>query len=221
MELDDLKLAWQQMDKELRTQRKITVALLADRNSANLADSLRPLFNWQVFQVILGVCLAGASAQFWLARLDQPLFFVSGVILHAYAIALIVNGARVLLRLKEIDYSAPVTLVQKRVARLEHSYVVSGWILGLPWWLLWIPVAIMLLTIIGVDLSRVPVGNWLPANIFVGVVGMILTVIGFRWASRSSRPGLKARMERMVRGASIENARRVLNDIERFEQETD
>lgn len=219
MELDDLKPAWQRMERELRAQRRITLTLLAERASSRVEASLKPLFNWQVFQIIVGIGLAGLGAQFWLPRMDQTLLLVSGIIVHVYGVALIINGINVVMRIKEIDYGAPVTTLQKRVARLERGYVLSGWILGLPWWLLWIPVALILLTLAGIDVSSAPAENWLPANIVVGVLGMVLTVVGFHWARRSSRPGVRARVERMASGASIDKAKRLLADIERFEQD--
>ena len=221
MELDDLIPAWQRMERELRGQKRMTSMLLAERASSRVEASLKPLLNWQVLQIIVGIGLAGLGAQFWLPRMDQTLLLVSGIIVHAYGVALIINGIRVVLRLKEIDFSAPVTTLQKRVARLERSYVLSGWILGLPWWLLWIPVALILLTLAGVDLSRVAPENWLPATVVFGIVGMILTVVGYHWARRSSRPGVSERLERMVSGASIDKAKRLLADIERFEQDVD
>ncbi|MDX2412896.1 MAG: hypothetical protein QNK16_11110 [Woeseiaceae bacterium] len=221
MELDDLKPAWQRMERELQAQRRITSTLLAERASSRVEASLKPLFNWQVFQIIVGIGLAGLAAQFWLPRMDQTLLLVSGIIVHAYGVALIINGINVVLRLREIDYGAPVTTLQKHVARLERSYVLSGWILGLPWWLLWIPMALMFLSLAGVDLSRVSPENWLPANIVFGTIGMFLTVVGFYWARHSSRPGVRARLERMVSVASIDKAKRLLTDIERFEQDVD
>lgn len=217
MELDELKPAWQRLEHELSEQKRITSALLAERASSRVESALRPLFNWQVFQIIAGFVLASLGARFWLPRLDQTLLMVSGIIVHAYGIALIINGIYVVMRLREIDYSAPVTTLQKRIARLERSYVLSGWILGLPWWLLWIPVSLVLLTLAGIDLSRVPPGSWLPANIVIGLAGMVLTVVVYRWARRSSRPGVRERLERMVSGASIDRAKRLLVDVERFE----
>ena len=221
MELDDLKQTWQRMEHELKKQRRISSELLVERLSSRVEASLRPLFNWQILQIVVGIGLAGLGAQFWIPRMDHTLLLVAGIIVHAYGVALIINGIRVLLRIREIDYGAPVTTLQKRIARLERSYVLSGWILGLPWWLLWIPLALVSMTLAGVDISRVSPESWLPANIVFGVIGMLLTVVGFHWARRSSRPGLRARVERMASGASIDKAKRLLADVERFEREAE
>mgnify|MGYP001823265793 CR=1 FL=1 len=220
MELNELKQAWQNMEQELQAQKRISAKLLAERTSSGLEASLRPLFRWQVVQIVIGVCLSALAGQFWVARADQTSLLVAGIIVHIYAIALIINGARVLMRFKEIDLSASVTTLQRRVARLEQTYVRSGWILGLPWWVLWIPVALMLLEMIGIDISRVPASSWMPGSIAFGILGMLLTVIGFQWARRSTRPGVRERVERMASGVNIDKAKRLLADVERFEQES-
>lgn len=219
MELNELKQAWQSMEQELQAQKRISAKLLAERTSSGLEASLRPLFRWQVVQIVIGVCLSALAGQFWVARADQTSLLVAGIIVHIYAIALIINGARVLMRFKEIDFSAPVTTLQRRVARLERTYVRSGWILGLPWWVLWIPVSLMLLELIGIDISRAPASSWMPGSIAFGVLGMLLTVIGFQWARRSTRPGVRERVERMASGVNIDKAKRLLADVERLEQE--
>ena len=220
MELNELKQKWQSMEQELQAQRRITAKLLAERTSSGVEASLQPLFRSQVLQIVVGVVLAALAGQFWVARVEQTPLLVAGIVVHVYAIALIINGVRVILRFKEIDFSAPVTILQRRVARLEHTYVRSGWILGLPWWVLWIPVALMMLDFFGIDISRVPAESWMPGSIAVGVAGMLLTVIVFHWARRSTRPGVRERVERMASGVSIDKAKRLLVDIERFEQES-
>ena len=221
MELDDLKQTWQRMERELQAQKRITAELLAERKGSKLEASLKPLFFWQLVQLIVGICLTVLAGRYWSANVEQTSMLIVGIIVHIYALLLIINGARVLLRIKEIDVGAPVTALQKQVAQLERTYVLSGWILGLPWWLLWIPVSLMLLSLVGIDISGVPMQSWLPANIVVGIIGMVLTVVGFRWAQRTDRPGVRARAERMASGVSIDKAKQLLADLQRFESSAD
>lgn len=218
MELDDLKETWQRLEHELQEQKRINLALHSQQASSRVQSSLKPLVNWQILQIVFGIAIAGLGAQFWIPRMDQTLFLVAGVIVHIYGVALVINGVRVLMRLFEIDYGAPVTTLQKQIARLEQSYIVSGWIVGLPWWLLWIPMALIGMALAGADVSHIATQSWLPVNIGVGVVGMLLTVAGYHWARRSTRPGLRAQLDRLVGGTSIDNAKRLMSDIEQFER---
>lgn len=220
MELDDLKSAWQQVAQELQTQKRITATLVAERDSMRLERALRPLFTWQVVQIVIGVLLAGIGGQFWVPRTDEAVLFASGLIVHGYGIALIINGIWVVRRYRAIDFSAPVVTLQRGVARLERSYIISGWMLGLPWWLLWIPMAIVAMTLLGIDVLRGDSSAWLAPNIFVGIVGMVMTVVAYLWARRSTRPGVRERLARLVRGASLDQAQALLADIEAFEHPT-
>ena len=216
MELDELKSAWQSVVQEQQTLKHVTATLVAERNRSRLERVLTPLFKWQVAQIVMGVVLAGVGGQFWIPRMDEPVLFASGLIVHAYGIALIINGLRVVLRYREIDFSAPVIALQRSVARLERSYVISGWILGLPWWLLWIPMAIVLMTLIGVDVWRGEASGWLTVNIVVGLIGMGITVAAYFWARRSTRPGVQKRLGRLVRGASLDQAQALLAEVDAF-----
>ena len=221
MELDELKSSWQQMEQELQRQQRITSALLAERTSSLVESSLKPLFRWQVFQILVGVLFIIVGSKFWATHIGDTALFASGVIVHVYGIALIANAAWVITRIKTIDYGASVTELQKRVAKLEQSYIVSGWILGLPWWFLWIPVAVVLVTSIGVDITAAPPDGWLRINILIGLVGITLTVAGYFWAKNSNIPAVRERFDRSMRVASIDRARQAIADVERFEREAD
>ena len=217
MELDELKSAWHQTQAELDRQKKMTSSLLAERANTRVEASLKPLFNWQFLQIVIGAVLAVAGARFWFSRMDEPLLLASGLIVHAYGIALVINGAWVISRIREIDYCESVTNIQKRIARLEQSYVISGWVLGLPWWLLWIPTSLILVTWFGFDVAGETLSNWIIANTMLGTIGMVLTVLAYQWVRRSTRPGVRERLDRVARGVSIDGAKRALADIERFE----
>jgi hypothetical protein len=221
MELDDLKPAWQRLEQDLELQKRITERLLSEQRSTRVEASLKPLLVWQVLQIIAGIALAMVAAQAWLTHRAGTLQFVSGLVVHVYAVALIIGGARIVQLLLDIDYAAPVVELQRRIAQLERSYITSGWILGLPWWLLWIPVSLVLLEQVGIDVSSVPPSAWLPANVIICSVGMLLTVVGYQWARRSTKPGVAKRLERMVSAASIVRAKQALADIERFERNGD
>ena len=219
MELDELKTAWQQMDQELQKQQRITAALIEERTGLLVLSSLKPLFRWQVFQILVGIVFIIIGSGFWVDHIGETMLFASGVIVHIYGIALIANAAWVITRIKTIDYGASVTELQKRVAKLEKSYVISGWIVGLPWWFMWLPVAVVLVTSIGVDISRAPPEGWLTINLIICTVGAALTLSWYAWRRRSKNPGVRERIERSERGASIEKAWQAIADVERFERE--
>ena len=50
MELDELKIAWQQMDQELQKQQRITAALVAERTGLLVQSSLQPAETFTLIQ---------------------------------------------------------------------------------------------------------------------------------------------------------------------------
>jgi len=218
MELDDMKGAWQHVDAGLGPMERMELFQRAEQAGGRMQSSLRPLLGWQWVQLAAGVVLALVAGLFWTRHTDQALLLGSGLVLHAYGIALIVHGARVVWRLQQLDYSAPVTTLQRDLAGLERSYVRSGWMLSLPWWVLWVPFLLVGMQLVGVDVAEASLDAWLLANMGVGVLGMLLTVAVFRWAHRSTRPGFRERLVAFSRVESIERARQALVEVERFER---
>lgn len=215
MNLDDLKPSWQQMAAALEQQAELLQSLRDERGRGRLADTLRPLRNWQIAQVVFGVLVAGLGAQFWLPRLDTPALLVSGATVHAYGVALIVSGLRVLLKLRQVDYAAPIVAVQTQVATLESAYVLSGWLLGLPWWLLWIPFSIVFMTLGGIEYAGLHLDRWLWPNVVVGLMGIGLTCAAYRLRHRLPEPQ-RQRFDRLVRGHTLTRAQQCLRELRAF-----
>lgn len=219
MNLDELKPAWNELERRVIAQQTVIDELLLKQTSRDVQKSIKPLMFGQIAQIVIGVALAGLGAQFWIPRTGISLFLVSGLITHLYGVALIINGIRVLRKVLAVDFSSPVLVVQKGIAEIESTYVTSGWVLGLPWWLLWIPISIVVLTFAGIDLLRVEPSTWLIPNIVIGVLGMVATVFGYRYLRSTANPEIQSRLDRMVAGASIQEAKARLADFEQFERE--
>src|SRR3546814_10367088 len=63
--------------------------------------------------------------------------------MHVYGIAVIIFGGVMLGRISRIDFSTPVLNLQKQLASVRRQYVIGGMCVGLPWWLLWVPCAML------------------------------------------------------------------------------
>ncbi|MEO0974864.1 MAG: hypothetical protein AAFX85_17385 [Pseudomonadota bacterium] len=218
MELDELKTSWKDMHDTLRVQNLHLKEWVSRQRASEVQLALRPLQHWQIFQVVVGVILAAIGGQFWVPRMEDPLLLTCGLVVHAYGVALIIYGLNVLLRFGEINFSAPLIELQNRIARLERSYVMSGWALGLPWWLLWIPMAVVGLTLGGIELGRTNPAGWVTANVIVGIVGMLLTVGAYRWALRSADENVRRRVLRITRGEYLDRANRLLEELDSFKE---
>src|SRR3546814_4323881 len=95
--------------------------------------------------------------------------------MHVYGIAVIIFGGVMLGRISRIDFSTPVLNLQKQLASVRRQYVIGGMCVGLPWWLLWVPCAMLVfMALFGADFYRnAPAVVWI--NLGVGVLGLLAT----------------------------------------------
>lgn len=219
MELDDLKHAWQTLDRRLEQQHTRQFQQLRAGKLDTLRRRLRPLVWGQTAQLLFGIVLVLASGMFWTAHRDQLHLLVAGIVMHAYGIGVIIISGITHGRLSRIDYAAPVLEIQKQLANLRRLYVIGGMCVGLPWWLLWLPAAMMTLkALFGADLyTNVPGLVWI--NLAVGTAGLLATAWFHRWSQHPARPRLARIMENSLTGASLRNAQAVLDEVRRFEQD--
>jgi hypothetical protein len=98
---------------------------------------------------------------------------------------------------------------------------VGGLWVGLPWWLLWMPLAMMaFMGLFGADIYaglQAHAPSVIYSNIAIGIAGLMASVALIRWAA--TRPKLALRMERSAAGGTLNRAQRLLDEIAKFEQE--
>jgi hypothetical protein len=217
MELDDLKQAVANLDREVAYARSLGVAAYKEQQRDRTRASLRPVLWEHAGQIALGVLLWLIVGPFWWSRLGEPTMLVSGLLVHVYAVLMIVLGARVVVSIRTLDLDAPVIEIQRSLARLRRSYVMTGFVVGLPWWVLWMP---LVMVVFGFDLVSGTSQAWLVANLVVGVVGIAGTLWYYRhlWVDPVDSER-RRRVEETASGASFRSARRLLDEIARFERE--
>jgi len=180
--------------------------------------SLRPVLWEHAGQVALGLLLALAVGPFfWGSHRAAPALLVAGLVLHVYAVLMIVLGTRVFVSVRTLNLDAPVVEIQRALATLRRSYVMTGFVVGLPWWLLWIP---LVMVVFGIDLLGRFSWGWLITNLIIGVVGLAGTLWYFRrlWIEPvDSEP--RRSVEVSFSGKSFRSAQRYLDEIARFERE--
>lgn len=213
-EFEDLKAAWLALGERLEEQEAaLGPAHVKNRRVRSVVGHLRPLVLGQVIQTVMAVALMVWSAVFWVEHRSEVHLLLVGVILQAYGVVVLVAGARTLALVKSIDYTVPVVDIDATFARLRQWYRRSGMVVGLPWWLLWIPFMSMLfMSLFGVDmLSESPSVVWLGTSI--GVVGLAATWGFHRWAHHPNRPHLARRMSDSTAGASIVRAQVIIDEF--------
>jgi hypothetical protein len=218
MELDELKSAWQALDRRFERQSALQLDLHRERRIDRARSSLRPLFLGQIAQILFGLVFILLAAMLWSTKPEAASVIAAGVVVHAYGIACLVLAGLVLGGIRRIDYAESVLDIQTHLARLRRLYVLSGMIAGLPWWFLWVPILMVLAGLGGANLyARAPSLVW--TGLGVGAAGLLATAWFHRWARDARRPRLAKAIEGAVTGASLRRAQAELDRIRRYESE--
>ncbi len=218
MQTNELKDLWQQLGRHLERQQALELHRLREYSGRRLHDSLAPLRRGQWLQLAFGIGLVLFGVACWRRNLDAPGYLMAGLIVHAFGLLTAVLAGITLGKLRQLDYSAPVLHIEKQLGQLRRFYVFNGMLTGWPWWVMWVVVMVALAGIAGVP---APQGMpwWLWANIGVGMLGWLVSAVLYRRARASQRPGLARRAEDAVSGSSLRQARAVLEELRRFEQD--
>lgn len=217
MELDEMKLAWQGLDRRLEQQHALSLQLFRDSRMAKLQRGLRPLVWGQAIQMLIGVLGLLVLAPIWIAHWRDPAVLIAGVVMHAYCVGLIIVGAVVQGQVVRIDFGAPVLVIQRQLLQLRRTYAIWGAVVvGWPWWFLTAPLLVVLTR--GAIMVNAPSAIWI--QLAIGVVGLFATWgFFYRWSRHPERGELARRIDDSTAGGSIRRAQAALDEIARFEQE--
>jgi hypothetical protein len=215
MEPDDIKSAWQSLDRRLQRQHALELHRFREEKLQRMRSGLRPLLLGQCLQVLFGIGVVVLAAALWSTHPRAAAVIVAGVIVHAYGVACIVGAGATLGAMARIDHAAPVLEIQKQLARVRKVYVIGGMVLGIPWWFLWIPFVMVLAGLAGIDVfARAP--SFVYWGVAVGALGMLGTWWVYRW---SRRPARAQALDDALSGASLRRARARIEELERFERD--
>jgi len=217
MQLDEMKAAWLTLDRRLETQAALNLQMYKENKLDKARIRLRPLVWGQALQIIVGALIALWAVGFWTQHRDVPHLLIAGLIVHVYGIAMILFGAAMQAFISRIDYAAPVLLIQRQLAQLRKMYVRGGLLIGLPWWLIYIPfMEVFFKSEFDADLY-IKAPEFISISIAIGLVGLVLTYVVYRWIAK--RPSLAKRVENGSAGRSLNHAQSYLDQITQFEQE--
>jgi hypothetical protein len=218
MELDDLKQAWQTLDRRLERQEAMNLQLFRERRLQTLHSRLRPLAAGQAIQGIAGVLLMVVFAPFWIAHRDSLHLLVYGLSLHAYGLAMVVCAARTFYLARHIDHAAPVLEIQRQLADLRAWQLRVGRWFAIAGCFIWIPMVLVVFYAIGADVwaHAQSVVYWFLASGFA-CLGLVYALL--RFARRPGQERLKRFLDESSIGRSVFRAQAILDEIERFERE--
>lgn len=219
MDNNAIKLAWAEMNRRIEQQDQIISNHFYKKHLTKSRNALWPLFIGQLIQMLAGIGVILLGVATWQPNIDVIHVFISGLVIHLYGIMLVAFSGIMLGKMKSIDYSASVTEIQQKLAKLRLFHIVFGRIIGLPWWVLWVPFAISFFAVaFGVDMySRMPLA--LNISLAFGLVGLIATWLFHRWTKNPARAQLRSTLDKAETGSSLRKAQEIVDELEQFKSE--
>lgn len=217
MELDELKNAWQSLDRRLQQHHALNFQLLRSHRADTMRRGFRPLVIGQAISMLIGAAAMFFLLPLWthMAPAHDLAVKISGVVLHVYCVALIVFGGVMQGFVAGVDYAAPVLAIQQRLLKMRRFYIIGGMLIGLPWWFLTAPLLVVFTR--GAILDNAPSVIWL--QLAIGAIGLAATGWLHRWAHRAGREKLGRWLDDNAAGGSIRRAQAALEELRAFEQE--
>lgn len=219
MELDDLKTAWQILDRRLERQSALNLHIFKQGKLDKVRSSLRRLYWGQIVQILFGDALILFGILSSMRYHAVPHLLFCGLSMLVYGVLIVVLGGVTLGRISRIDYAAPVLEIQKRISALDRAHIVASLCAGLPWWFLWIAIFVLEVKAnLGVDLFVAAPGFvWISA--VVGIAGLVASWWFYHRSRNPGHPRLARTLDNTVAARSLRDAKNQLNEIARFEQD--
>src|SRR5262245_35272280 len=219
MELDDLKIAWAQLEQRVEQTATIVRRDYTERKLSESRRALRGMTWGQVVQMVIWIVVIANVAPFWIEHWRVPHLLIAGLALHLVGIATIWTSVMQILLIGRAFYTAPVVTIQRRLAELYRFRIVTSFALGLTWWVLWIAATMVGAKLwLGIDLYAMSPA-WINWSLVVGVVGMAASVaIARRIAGRPTWSPRLAGLIDDLAGRNLLRASRRLEEILQFER---
>ena len=184
--------------------------LLARRELlGGIERALRPLFRWQIIQIIVGVLLIGVGAYGWAPNTDVLHQLVSGLIVHVYGVVYIIIAIVMMVRIKRVEPSRSVDEMRAKVGDARRWYLRTGPLLGFPWCWMWIPVSI------AAGFDPMMQRRALIPSLVVGIVGFVICWWLNSRVQRDGRPNAGQWKTRLA-GKCFRNASQQIDEIQRL-----
>lgn len=188
--------------------------LLGRRDLMNqVRQTMRPLVGWQILQIVIGIALIGLGVYGWSGAGQYNARFASGLIMHVYGVLLLATAIAVIVRIKKIDYSQPISTIADGLGSARSLFMRFSPLIGFSWWWwwwLWIPAGI------AAGYSQLLYPTALIPSLVIGIIGFIGSLALFRRGRRSGRYDNMAWQDK-VGGSSFREALRLVDQIKQAE----
>jgi len=184
-EFDQLQAAWADLDRRVAAHDESLLQNARTTATTALRGRLRPAVFGQWAQAALGLALALLGGLVW-PDATQPAIAASAIAIHLYGIAAILMAGATLANLARLDYASPVLELQARMLRIQRLQLIGSAVLGLAWWVLWVPLMLTLFAWMGGSYIA-HIGGALQSMLLLCAAGFAVSLVGMAWAWRHAR----------------------------------
>lgn len=218
MELDELKSAWQALNRQLEQQATLNRHVLLEGKLDKVRAKLRWFYWGKIGQILFGDALIYFGIMSMLRYHDTPHLQACSVFMLMYGLLIVVFGGVTIGKVSSIDYAAPVLEIQKRVGALQRLHIIGSLCAGLPWWFLWIAIFVLQVKAnLDVDLI-VSAPEFVSASVALGLVGLVASAWFYRRWRDPRHPHVAKALDSTGAPRTLRAAQNALDEIARFEQ---
>lgn len=225
MELDEMKLAWQELDRRLQRSEALQSDLRRELSLDKTRSTLRRWLWLPGFELAISVWVVWLAGSFLGDNLAQvlaaPVGALPALILWALAAFGAAASVRQIVAVARIDYAAPVLSIQRRLA-LARNLRIRLTQIGLLLWLpLWPVFAVFIVQRdFGAGIYRQLGLGWLIANVGFGLLlALLLVWLARRYGERLSQWRPLRRLADSIAGGRLVAATAQLDELARFDRE--
>ena len=185
------------------------VLLLRREMLGRVQRSLRPLFWGQMIQMLIGISFIAIGVWCWARNQEVTHRLVSGIILHAYGVLMIIAAGFICAKIGSLDHGKSTDGIREQLSVIRAHYLRSGGLIGFSWWLMWIPLAV------GFDAVVYPAS--LAISLAIGVIGLFVSLVLYARVLRADSPPAE-KWAKSFTGESLSRAYLALDDLARMEE---
>lgn len=119
MELEEIKKLWSEQDKSLDNVMAINTQLLKHTSVNSMKSLLKPFTRYNVFEFISNGIFAIILIGFLVDHYNALRFALPALILLGVSIYTLIQNVIVLKQIQTVDYTTPITTIQKKIASLK------------------------------------------------------------------------------------------------------
>ena len=220
MELDELQQAWQQYDRKLDRYLELNRRVLKEINMQKTRSHLRMISIRSILEAGFFLVVMITLGNFMAQHPDRMPLFLPALVLNVFAIIGLSGSVGQIVLISQIDYSAPIASLQRKLQRLRTHFIqtLRLTLLSIPFYMAYILLGFYLLW--GVDLYLYGDRNWWIAQIILSVALVPLALWLYRKIHhRNMHLPWVRRLVYSAGGRSVEKAMALLGELEDFEQE--